>query len=522
MSITNRLSLFFLAALGLVLAGFSLTLYLLANRHLHHQTDHRLDDAMQTLVAAIEVHPTDVEWEPLERRITMGEGAGLHQVRWTVHGPGGRLVDRSVNLDHPPDVDGAWRLQVRQVRAGKFEVEPVAGRPERILGTLREAFPGAKLPGEILLPRDRTFHGDALVLTVALSEEPAHATLRLLALSMIGVSGFIWLTAAFWGRWLCRRALSPVFSMAASARSIRRQLNAPAFLDVPPTEDELAALGRDFNDLLADLRESLERQRRFAGDASHQLRTPLAAMLGKVDVALRKDRNAADYREALLAVRRRGEQLQQIIESLLFLARAEAEAPLPNAKVLDLRSWCHSWLEGWHDHVRGTDITFRIGDGSALVETQPALVGQVLDNLLDNACKYSEPGTPITVSVEQRQGRTALAVTDRGCGIELDELARIHQPFYRSRQARWLGKPGIGLGLTIVERLVLMIGGKLEVISEPGKGSEFCVIFPHAGTTAESGGTAEPAQMVDRSQSEVVGSSGYADLEERLIRHEEK
>lgn len=498
MSITNRLSLFFLAALGLALAGFSLTLYLLADRHLHQQTDHRLDAAMQTLVAAIEVHPNDVEWEPLERRVTMGEDAALDQVRWTVHDLRGRLVDCSLNWEGTGEskAEMGWELRVRQIRAGKFEAEPVEGRTELVAGPLRDGFTGEQLPGTVALPRDRSYHGDGLVLTVAVSREPVWATLRQLATALVGVSLVMWLTAAVWGRWLCRRALRPIAEMAASARSIRQHPDAGAFLDVSPSGDELEDLGRAFNELLAGLRESLERQRRFTGDASHQLRTPLTAMLGQVEVALRKERTPEEYQRVLTILRQRGEQLHRIIESLLFLARAEAEAPVPNIVVFDLGEWCHSWLEGWQQHPRTADIELRGGTRPVWARTQPALLGQVLDNLLDNACKYSEAGTPVVIAVEGREGEAVLSVTDRGCGIEADEQALIMQPFYRSRDARRLGKPGLGLGLTVAERLVSLMRGRLEVSSESGQGSTFRVILPAPGedaVTARHEPAGEPA-----------------------------
>lgn len=507
MSITNRLSLFFLAALGFVLAGFSLTLYVLASVHLHQQGNHRLDAAMQTLVAAIEIHPEDVEWEPLERRVTLGEDLALDQVRWAVHDLRGRLVDCSANLDRRADREegSGWRVRVRRVHAGKFDAELVDGRTEFVAGTLPEGFTNEQLPGTLVLPRDRTYHGEGLVLTVAASEEPIQATLRLLALTLAGVSCLIWVTAAIWGRWLCRRALAPIFAMAGSARSIRGCPEVGSFLTVPPTRDELEELGRAFNDLLADLRESLERQRRFTGDASHQLRTPLTAMLGKVDVALRKKRTPEEYQQVLEAIRRRGEQLHQILESLLFLARADAAAPLPDTESFALGEWCRSWLEGWRDRPRAEDVTLHESEPAAWVHAQPSLLGQVLENLLDNACKYSEPGTPIVVSVETRAHLSVLTVEDRGCGIEADEQSLVLQPFYRSRQARWLGKPGLGLGLTVVVRLLAMMGGQLRVSSEPEQGSRFSVVLPASGQADTPSQTTPDAESASASQHAPVG-----------------
>jgi signal transduction histidine kinase len=148
--------------------------------------------------------------------------------------------------------------------------------------------------------------------------------------------------------------------------------------------------------------------------------------------------------------------------------------------VIDLGAWCRCWLANWAEHSRAGDIVFQAGAGEFAARIHPSLFGQVLDNLLDNACKYSAVGTPIVVSIEAGAGEVTLAVTDRGCGISSDELHLVFQPFYRSSQARWTGTPGVGLGLTIVQRLTAILGGKLDVESELGQGSRFCVSLPRA------------------------------------------
>ncbi|OWK39064.1 sensor histidine kinase [Fimbriiglobus ruber] len=483
MSLTNRVSLFFLTALGLVLVGFSAALYFLADHHLHSRADHRLDTALQTLVAAIEVHPDDVEWEPLERHITMGDDPGPDQLRWSVHDLNGKLLDCSPNLEKPgegtePTTGSGWRVLTRRVRAGNFAAEPLGDETAPRRGPLLGDFPGGEMPGAVRLPHDRTYHGAGVVLTVAVADAPAAAELRHLTLAMAGISAVIWLTAAFWGRLLCRRALAPIAKMAASARSVPRTATDGPLLDVSPSRDELEDLGRAFNDLLADLRLSLERQHRFTGDASHQLRTPLAAMLASVEVSLRQVRSPAEYQRVLGVVQRRGVQLRQIIESLLFLARAESDCHLPDAETIDLAGWCRSWLNSWADHPRASDLAFHTGEGAAPVRANPALLGQVLDNLLDNACKYSEAGSPVVVSVETEGAEAVLVVSDRGCGITPDELPLICEPFFRSAQSRWTGARGVGLGLTVARRLITLLGGRLDVQSEPGHGSQFRVTLP--------------------------------------------
>ncbi len=482
MKLADRLSLFFLAALAVVLVGFSVALDLLAAGHLEAQADERLAGAMRAVTAAVEVHPDEVEWEPLERRTTLGEALAADQVRWTLHDPGGCLVDCSANVSGEGADRRDWRVLARQVRPGSFEALPVDGHVSPFRGGLNDGFPSGQAPGAVTLPADRTYHGPGLVITVAVSEQPNEATLGWLAGTLAGVSLLTWLTAAVLGRWLCRQALRPVTRMAASAREIRAEPKSPRSLDVAPTGDELEDLGRAFNELLADLREALARQERFTGDASHQLRTPLTALLGHVDVALRKARSPDEYRQALAVVHERGAQLRRIMESLLFIARADADTPLPDLEVIDLAAWADDALAGWTEHPRAADIRGPERSGPAvLARTHRGLLGQVLDNLLDNACKYSEAGRPITVKVEARGNEAMLTVADEGPGMDAEELAKVFEPFYRSARARWNGTPGVGLGLTVARRVVDALGGRLEVESEPGRGSRFAVILLVAG-----------------------------------------
>src|SRR5262249_55252998 len=158
--------------------------------------------------------------------------------------------------------------------------------------------------------------------------------LRTVAMILAGVSIGIWLLAAAMGRRLVRRALLPVTRMAEAAGAMTAA-DRDQRLPIPGTGDELDALAGSFNGLLPRLHEEVERQKRFTGDASHQLRTPLAALLGQVEVALRRERPAEDYRRTLADVHEEADRLRQIVESLLFLARAESEAGRPELHPLE-------------------------------------------------------------------------------------------------------------------------------------------------------------------------------------------
>lgn len=478
MSLTTRLTTFAMAGLAAVLAGFSITLFTLSWVYLHRQADERAAAAVDALVAAIEIHPQDVEWEPDERKIFLGAGHALENVRWTIHDGSGRLVDCSPNLeagDAPVPTNGPWSFFVQVVRAGQFTPESVdVGEPAALTDvakSLRVEDVGART-----LPESRFAHDKAFTLTVAVSRRPVIAALWRVGGVLVGVALAIWLIAALVGRYVCRRALRPVAVMAASAREAGH--DPAARLTVPPTGDELDELGRSFNDLLARLHTAFERQRRFTGDAAHQLRTPIAAVLGQVEVTLRHERSPEEYRRVLGIVDRRVGQLRQIVESLLFLARAESSRRF-DLELLDLADWLRERSTDWTDHPRARDIVFDVPTNvSYPVRGHAGLLGQVIENLIDNACKYSEAGSTVRVRLHHEVHTVSLIVEDLGIGIAAEELPMLGHPFVRGREPQARGIAGVGLGLAVVRRVAAVLGGEMRVHSAPGKGSRFQLDLP--------------------------------------------
>ncbi|HKI35272.1 MAG TPA: ATP-binding protein [Gemmataceae bacterium] len=448
MSLTTRMSAFLLGVLAVVLAGFSTTLYLLARTYLHRQVEERLTTALDTLVAAAEMEPDGIDWEPNVHHLTLGQDGAADQVRWFVRDGEGRVVDRSANLgaDDPLTEDSpAWRVLERRLESGPSAVPPKHG---------------------------------ALVLTGGVSLEPVRGTLLRLAATLAGLSVGLWLLAALVGRWVARKALAPVTRMAKAARAMTPD-DPRQRLPCPGTHDELDDLQRAFNDLLCRLHEALERQRRFTGDASHQLRTPLTAMLGQVEVALRRGRPPEEYREALARVQAQADHLRQIVEALLFLARADAEARLDGLAVADVAEALPTVAARWSGHPRTADLrTEIIGDGPFLAQVQPLLLGQLFDNLIDNAFKHSAAGTPVVLRLRQEKGAVALDVEDGGHGIAGEDLPHVFEPFYRSAESRRLGLPGVGLGLAMVQRIAAALGGSVVVKSNEGAGSRFTLCLP--------------------------------------------
>lgn len=471
MTLTNRLLLFLLATLGIVVAGFSASVYLVARAHLQRRSVEHLEAALQTLVAAAEIGSDGVQWEPAERVLTLGAPAG-EGIVWRISDENGRTVDRSAR----PDADAFWAaldraLQRDSSTTGRLEWDGQPWRAsQRRLAGVPTGTHTRHRPGEF----------DALVITAGVPLAPIRATLRTLATVLTVLSLVILLLALVAGRAVCRRALAPVRGMAQAARSMGAE-DAGQRLPESATRDEVADLGRAFNGLLDRLQESFERQQRFTGEASHQLRTPLSALLGQVEVALRRERPVEEYRRVLQSMQSEATRLRQIVEALLFLARADKEARQPELQALDLSTWLPRHLETWTHHPRADDLRLGPDPGGPLwIEAQPALLGELLNNLIDNAFKYSRPGSPVAVYLAQSPRVVSLTVADQGCGIAVADRAHLFEPFFRSPEARRLGAPGVGLGLAVAKRLAEALHGTIEATSEPGAGSRFMLRLPEA------------------------------------------
>lgn len=475
MSLVGRVSAFVLATVGVVLMGFSATLYLAARASMHRLVDDRLTAALAVLAAAAEIHPHGVEWEPHERALELGQEPGGDQFRWVVEDQRGNRIDQSRHLGSlrlAPDSKSRNASASRQVRgdgrswlAARRVLRPGHGQASGSEAGARTGRLGAGEPEE-------SFQ-EGLVLTAFAPLGPTEAALGRLGASLVGLALGTGALVGLTCHRLVRRALRPLTAMAASARDL--DASDPGWcLELPGTCDELEALGRSFNELLARLHVAYDRQRRFGGDASHQLRTPLTVLTGQLEVALRRDRPVEEYRRVLRLALDQAHRLGGIVESLLFLARADAGLQQPRGEPLEL----DHWVAGHLDERSPTVAVSRGGSGPIWVRAQPALLAQALDNLLDNARKYGRPESSARIEISREGTEAVLAVEDDGPGIAPGDLPCLFEPFFRAESARRRGESGVGLGLAIVRRIAEVSGGRASVRSESGRGSRFELRLP--------------------------------------------
>ena len=167
------------------------------------------------------------------------------------------------------------------------------------------------------------------------------------------------------------------------------------------------------------------------------------------------------------------------MESLLFLARNEFETDPPPMRCLALKDWLENQSQNWAPPARASDLKMDIClSDDAFVRATSALLGRVLDNLVSNAMKYSEPGSSVVVRASVKEGEAIIEVVDFGTGIAAEEIPKLFDPFFRSGEARRRGIAGTGLGLAIAHRIAITLGGHLECESTWRVGSCFRLRVP--------------------------------------------
>ena len=225
---------------------------------------------------------------------------------------------------------------------------------------------------------------------------------------------------------------------------------------------EIEELGRSFDEMAHRVERSVQAQREFVANASHQLRTPLTAMKLQIEGAI-TDATSDEVRERLLAADREVDRLSEIVDRLLVMAREIEEGA--SARV-DVGEAARRAVDRWAERAAQRRSSLELLGEAASARADPTDLDQIFDNLIDNATSYA-PGE-VVVETARSNGRVIVAVRDRGTGIPPEDVARVTERFYRGREAP---AGGSGLGLAIARQLAEKWGGRLTVQSTLGEGT---------------------------------------------------
>jgi signal transduction histidine kinase len=285
------------------------------------------------------------------------------------------------------------------------------------------------------------------------------------------------------GSLLFARSLAvPLWHLARVAREFGSgKLNVRARLD---RRDEVGAVARSFDDMADRITALIQGQRELLANVSHELRTPLSRIRVALDLAADGDAEAA--RDALANISTDWGDLDRLVEDVLAAARLDLGASEPAASlvrrdqvnIVDLAEAAYARAQVVHP---GERLELDIEGDLPLIEGDGALLRRVIDNLLDNARKYSEPNSPVILRVRRDGDGVLVAVIDRGMGIDALDLPHIFTPFFRADRSRTRKTGGVGLGLALVRRIVTAHGGSVDVKSQVGQGTEMYVHLPRLG-----------------------------------------
>ena len=295
-------------------------------------------------------------------------------------------------------------------------------------------------------------------------------------LAMLGAIPTVLLITLFGSAWVASKAIAPVEEIRQAAKRITAQ-RLDQRLPVPPTNDEIAGLIEMLNATFERLQRSFEQSARFSADASHHLKTPIAILRADVEEIL-ADVNCSESTQARAeGLLHRIHHLSSVVENLLLLSRADAGRVELSKEKFELGAVLEGVLDDALTLAEPLDLTVEADiPKHLLLKADPAFVGIIAQNLVENAVKYNTPGGRIRVQARAVNGEVEMTIGNTGDGIPKERASLLFERFYRVRAGGRV--PGHGLGLSIARELARAHGGEVELVRSDGSWTEMRVRLP--------------------------------------------
>lgn len=294
----------------------------------------------------------------------------------------------------------------------------------------------------------------------------------LICVLLIGI-----LVSAIIGIVTAQRGMRPLADIARAAERITAS-HLHERIDATRWPRELVLLALAFDGMLDRLEDSFKRLSQFSADLAHELRTPINNLRGEAEVALSRAREAEEYREILASSLEEYGRLSRMTDSLLFLAKADAEEAGVISIPLDARAEIEKVI-AFYEAVAAEQNVRMVCEGDGIVNADPILFQRAISNLLSNALRYTPGGGEITFSIRPVNDEgTEVVCRDTGSGMAQEHLPKIFDRFYRINRSRTMQAEGAGLGLAIVESIIGLHSGDIAAQSIVGEGTTISLFFP--------------------------------------------
>jgi heavy metal sensor kinase len=288
----------------------------------------------------------------------------------------------------------------------------------------------------------------------------------------------VFLLSIFCGMYIAQKPRKILQNITSVTRKITSQ-NLTERLPLPPGQDEIRDLTLTINFMLDNIESSFDEIKQFTADVSHELRNPLSAVKGEIEVAVSHKRDAADYRETLHNCLERIDDLIKMVNDLFLISRFDAKKYELNLSRINLAMVLGEMYDFFLPMAQERNIHFvieRCDTVFASVDRHKIL--QLLSNLMDNAVKFTPENQSITLSLIQHGHEAEFRVTDSGMGIPENDLENIFKRFYQVDSSRSGDERGAGLGLHICKRIAELHGGSIAATRNKTKGTTFTVRLP--------------------------------------------
>lgn len=315
-----------------------------------------------------------------------------------------------------------------------------------------------------------------MTVRICVSQKPTEDTLRFFLIMMI-IGGTCFVTFAILGGLaIASKALSPISMIIKTAKEIESGDLSKRIQGIE-SKDEVGILAETFNSMLIHLETSFNREKQFASDASHELRTPIAIIMNTSEELINSKKNdTSNISDEHLIIFEESRRMERIISQLLFLTRGDEGKYQVNIEQVNVVEVISVVMEQLEDYKNDHQITMAYSiSNNVLVDFDQTLLTQLFLNLIQNAIKYSVPGGNIAVDVTENQNQVIAKIIDNGIGISPEDLPHIFERFYRADKVR--DRTGTGLGLSIVQWIVDIHHAKIEVFSKLGQNTVFTITF---------------------------------------------